>query len=113
VRFIFGLDVTAGQHVEFDDLPADAWKPLERPPKYTVQTQPRRRSERVKQEIVRERGFQDIRLVDEWVAERKYRPPGCKHTHRLVIVRKNLEVSEPRPQRLFADYRYFIYITND
>jgi hypothetical protein len=31
----------------------------------------------------------------------------------LVIVRKNLEVSEPRPQRLFGDYRSFIYITND
>jgi hypothetical protein len=113
VRFIFGLDVTAGQHVEADDLPADAWKPLERPPKYTVKTQPRGRRERVKQEIVRERGFQDIRLVDEWMAERNYRPPGCKHPYRLVIVRKNLEVSEPKQQRLFADYRYFIYITND
>jgi hypothetical protein len=113
VRFIFGLDVRAGQHVEADDLPADAWKPLERPPKYTVKTQKRGRRERIKQEIVRERGFKDIRLVDEWVAERKYRPPGCKHTYRLIIVRKNLEVSEPKQQRLFADYRYFIYITND
>lgn len=113
VRFLFGLDVTALQHIEADDLPASAWKPLNRSPKYTVQTKPRGRRERVKQQIVEERGFKDIRLVDEWVAERPYRPPGCKHTYRLIIVRKNLEVSEPQQQRLFDDYRYFLYITND
>jgi len=119
VRFIFGLDVSALQHIEADDLPDSAWKPLKRPPKYTVKTTQRGRRERVKQQIVEERGYQDIRLVDEWVAERPYRPPGCKHTYRLIIVRKNLQVRErkdpqqPEQQRLFEDYRYFIYITND
>lgn len=113
VRFVFGLKVTALQHLDADDLPATAWKPLPRPPKYTVKTKPRGQRERIKQQIVEQRGFQDIRLVEEWMAERKYRPPGCKHTYRLVIVRKNLEVSEPQQQRLFDDYRYFIYITND
>ena len=58
-------------------------------------------------------GFEDIRLVDEWIAERPYRPVACKHTYRLVILRKNLQVSEPRQQRLFDDYRYFLYITDD
>jgi hypothetical protein len=115
VRFLFGLDVTNLQHIEADDLWEDesAWKPLKRPPKYRVQTKPRGRRERIKQQIVEQRGYKDIRLVDEWVAERKYRPPGCKHTYRLIIVRKNLEVSEPAQQRLFDDYRYFLYITND
>jgi Transposase DDE domain group 1 len=117
VRFLFGLDVTALQHIAADDLPDSAWKPLKRPPKYRVKTKRRGRRTRVKQQIVEERGFKDIRLVDEWVAERKYRPPVCKHTYRLVIVRKNLEVREARDaqkqQRLFADYRYFIYITDD
>lgn len=115
VRFVFGLKVVALQQVEADDLWEDesAWKLLKRPPKYTVKTKERGRRERVKQPIVEQRGFKDIRLVDEWVAERKYRPSGCKHTYRLVIVRKNLEVSEPQQQRLFPDYRYFLYITND
>jgi hypothetical protein len=116
VRFVFGLDVTPLQHMVADDLPDDAWKPLERPPKYTVQTKPRGRHTRFKQQIVKERGFKDIRLVDEWVAERNYRPPCCRHTYRLVIVRKNLEVSDPqqpRQLRLLEDYRYFLYITND
>lgn len=122
VRFHFGLKVSALHHIEADDLWEDetAWKPLQRPPKYRPKTeQRRRRRKRIKQQIVQERGYKDIRLVDEWVAERKYRPPGCRHTYRLVIVRKNLEVSaakdpqQPQQQRLFPDYRYFIYITND
>jgi len=121
VKFIFGLKVSDLQAIEADDLWEDesAWKRLKRPPKYRVKTKRRGRRERVKQQIVEERGYQDIRLVDEWVAERKYRPPGCKHTYRLIIVRKDLEVraakdpQQPTQQRLFPDYRYFIYITND
>jgi hypothetical protein len=111
VRFVFGLDVTAGQHVDADDLPASAWKPLKRPAKTTTSGPPRARPARVKQRIVEQRGFKDIRLVDEEVAERPYRPTACRTTYRLVIVRKNLEVSEQGV--LFADYRYFLYLTND
>ena len=51
--------------------------------------------------------------MDEWVAELPYRPTACKHTYRMVVVRKNLTVSEPRQGRLFEDYRYFFYITNE
>ena len=36
-----------------------------------------------------------------------------RHTYRLIVVCKNLEVSEPPQQRLFDDYRYFFYLTND
>jgi hypothetical protein len=113
VTFCFGLDVTPLRHMHADDLPESAWKPLKRPPKYRVKTKPRRRRKRVKQQVVEERGFKDIRLVDEEVAEMPYRPNACCRDYRLVIVRKNLEVSEPREQRLFDDYRYFFYLTND
>jgi hypothetical protein len=113
VRFIFGLDVTARRHVDVDDLPHEAWKVLERPPKYEVQTQPRARPARVKQEIVEERQFKDIQLISEEVAEMPYRPVACKNTYRLVIVRKNLRVLEPKQDRIFEDYRYFLYLTND
>jgi len=90
-----------------------AWKPLKRPPKYEVHTQPRTRPARIKQEIVEQRQFKNIRLIDEEVAEMPYRPVACKTTYRLVIVRKNLRVSEPKQERLFDDYRYFLYLTND
>jgi hypothetical protein len=113
VVFCFGLDVTPLRHVLADDLPQIAFQPLKRPAKYQVRTKPRQRPERVKQQIVEQRGFKDIRLVDEWVAEMPYRPVACKHNYRLVVLRKNLEVSEPRQQRLFDDYQYFFYLTND
>lgn len=113
VGFCFGLDVTPLRHMLADDLPESAWKPLSRPAKYRVKTKPRKRRTRVKQQVVEARGFKDLRLVDEQVAEMDYRPLACRHTYRLVIVRKNLEVSEPRQQRLFDDYRYFLYLTND
>ena len=54
-----------------------------------------------------------IRLVDEDVAELAYRPTACKQTYRLIVVRKNLRVNDPGQGRLFDDYRYFFYITND
>jgi hypothetical protein len=112
VQFIFGLDCTAARHVLADDLPADAWQPLRRPRRYQVKTEPRARPERVKERIVREREFKNIRLESEKVAETTYRPTACAKTYRLIIVRKNLAV-EKGQQRLFDDYRYFFYLTND
>jgi hypothetical protein len=112
VTFVFGYDCHPSLHLAADDLPDSAWKPLARPPKYRVQTKPRTKPPRVKQQLVEERGFKDLRLVDEWVAEFDYRPHACRHTYRMVVVRKNLAVSEPRQGRFFEDYRYFFYITN-
>jgi len=113
VTFVFGYDCTNALGIRADDLPETAWKPLSRPPRYKVKTKSRSKPERVKQAIVEERGFKDIHLIDEWVAEMPYRPAACGQTYRLVVVRKDLVVSEPRQGRLFDDYRYFFYITND
>jgi hypothetical protein len=41
-----------------------------------------------------------------------YRPVACKNTYRLIVVRKNLSV-EKGEVRLFNDYVYFYYLTND
>jgi hypothetical protein len=48
----------------------------------------------------------------ETVAEFVYRPNACRKSYRLIVVRKDLSV-EKGQQVLFADYRYFFYITND
>ena len=61
-----------------DDLPAEAYSFLERPPRYAIKTVPRQKPERVKPEIVRERGFKTIHLLEEMVAEFDYRPVACK-----------------------------------
>jgi hypothetical protein len=114
VGFVFGFDCTPRLHMLADDRLKGTWKPLERPPKYTVKTKPRVRPERFKQQIVEKRGFKDIRLVNEWVAEMPYQPVACRNTYRLVVVRKNLVVNDPRQGRLFdPDYDYRFYLTND
>jgi hypothetical protein len=112
VQFIFGLDVTAARHVLADELAASDWQPLQRPARYQVKTQPRQRPHRVKEQIVRDREFKNIRLVSEDVAELRYQPVACRTSYRLIVVRKNLTV-EQGELRLFDDYRYFFYLTND
>lgn len=113
VHFVFGYDCRGTLHLLADELPQETWKPLKRQPKYQATTNARAKPKRVKQEIVEQREFKDIQLVNEWVADTKYRPKACKREYRLVIVRKNLLVNDPAQGRLFHDYRYFIYITND
>jgi hypothetical protein len=113
VEFVFGYDATAQLHILADDLPVEAWKPLQRPPKYPIRAERRSKPARIKQAVVEARGFKDVRLVDEWVVEFDYRPHACRRAYRVVVVRKNLSVSEPKQDRLFDDYRYFFYITND
>jgi hypothetical protein len=113
VKFCFGLDAIAQREILADDLPDSAYQPLKRPAKYDVKTTPRKRPERVKQKIVEERGFKDIQLVEEWVAETEYRPVACKRDYRLIILCKILKVREVGQKQLFDDYRYFYYLTND
>jgi hypothetical protein len=95
-----------------DSLPEGLWRLLLRPVKYDVKTQPRRRPANIKEQIIIERQYKNIRLRSEDVAEFPYRPTKCHKTYRLVVLRKNLSV-ERGEQVLFADIRYFFYITND
>jgi hypothetical protein len=62
---------------------------------------------------VEQRQFKEVRLLAETVAEMPYRPVACRTTYRLVVVRKDLRVSEPKQGQLFETYRYFFYLTND
>jgi hypothetical protein len=86
------------------------WEVLRRKPKYRVKTHNRRRPENVKQRIVKQRGYKNIRLESEHVAEFRHRPTKCRRAYRVVVVRKNLSV-EKGDQVLFDDIRYFFYIT--
>lgn len=111
VQFIFGMDCKGNLMSLADDLPNTAWKPLQRPARYQVKTTPRQRPKNVKEQIVQERGYTNIRLEQELVAEFDYRPVACRKTYRMVVIRKDL--SKTQEGRLFLDYRYFFYITND
>jgi len=111
VEFIFGIDARANLVKIADGLPQTAWKRLVRPPKYEVATRERARPENVKERIVKEREFENIRLVWETVAEFEYRPTACRKSYRVVALCKNL-TREKGQARLFDELRYFFYITN-
>ena len=111
VRFVFGFDAVKGLIERAQGLRNSAWKRLIRPPKHQVKTEPRARPENVKEEIVREKEFLNIRLNCEHVAEFEYSPTACKKTYRMVVIRKNL-TQERGEQALFDEIRYFFYITN-
>ena len=112
VRFVFGINAMPNLIEIADNLPGGLWEPLLRPAKYQVKTQPRRRPANVKQQIVIQRRYENIRLQCEDVAEFAYRPTKCNKTYRMVVLRKNLSV-EKGEKVLFDDIRYFFYITND
>jgi len=112
VAFVFGIDAMANLVKKANELPGSAWRPLVRPPKYEVRTQARARPQNVKERIVKEREFENIRLESEEVAEFAYRPTKCRETYRVVALKKNLAV-EKGQTRLFDDGRYFFYLTND
>jgi hypothetical protein len=112
VRFIFGFEAHDCLKARADELPAEAYSFLERPPKSPIKTVPRQQPERVKPEIVKQRGYQTIHLVEEMVAEFDYRPTACQRPYRMVVVRKKLGIDKGQ-MRLFEEYRYFFSITND
>ncbi len=111
IRFILGMDAHKKVVRLAGELPEEAWTPLERRPRYEIATRPRRKRGRVKEEVVRFKGYENKKLVGESVAEIDYQPVKCAKPHRLVILRKNISVQKG-DDVLFDEIRYFFYITN-
>lgn len=110
VDFVFGMDARSGLKNRAGELPEGAWEELKRKPKYHVKTEERQKPKNVKEEIIKEREYKNIRLERECVAEFEYRPEKCAKSYRMIVLRKNLSV-EKGQRRLFNDIRYFFYIT--
>jgi hypothetical protein len=108
--FVFGYDARANVVARAEGLPKRAWERLSRRAKWEVKTHRRTRPENVKERIVRENRYKNIRLLREDVAEFDYRPTHCKKTYRMVVLRKSVRV-ERGQLALFDDVRYFFYIT--
>lgn len=111
VRFVFGHDADRGfvdraENMLFDDS-TELVRKAERAFSTTRAKQPR-----IKEEIVRERGYLNKRLLAEDTIEFDYKPHRAKKSYRIVVLRK--WIVEERGQRVLAeDFRYFFYITND
>ncbi len=112
VDFVFGIMAMSNLIEIAANLPETAWDSLTRPAKYVVKTKPREKPANVKERIVKERGYKNIQLQSEQVAQFDYQPTKCNRSYRVVVLRKNLSV-EKGEDVLFDDIRYFFYITND
>ncbi len=111
IGFVFGMDAHQKVVGLAEALPGKAWHALERLPRYEIATRPRRKPERVKEGIVRFKGYQNKKLLGESVAEIEYQPHKCRQAYRLIIVRKNISVQKGEAV-LFDEIRHFFYITN-
>ncbi len=112
VRFVFGCDARANLLALAEALAPRAWTEVTRPAPYEVKTTPRQRPVNVKAALIVARGFKNLELAAEAVAEFPYRPTWCRRTYRMVVLRKNISVARGE-QRLFDEVRYFFYLTND
>jgi hypothetical protein len=115
VTFIFGADARKEMIARAEQLSPADWHRLERPPKYQTKSDPpelRAGRDNVKEQVVIERKYKNLVLQWEDVAEFQHRPDLCKQAYRMIALRKKISV-EKGQEKLFDEYRYFFYITND
>jgi hypothetical protein len=111
VRFVFGHDADQGFVNRAENMLFDDSTELVRKAKHAFSTT-RAKQPRIKEEIVKERGYLNKRLVAEDTLEFEYKPKRAQNSYRIVVLRK--WIVEERGQRTIAeDFRYFFYITND
>ena len=112
VKFQFGYMAAANLVEIADNLDESEWKQLQRSPSYNRKGPSRAKPPNIKEQIVKERGYENLKLECEHVAEFDYSPARAKKTYRMVVVRKNI-TKEKGQERLFDEIRYLFYITND
>lgn len=109
VEFVFGMDAMKNLVEIAENLPKSAWERLRR--KEFVSDHPRTRRRNARAQIVIERQYKNKQLQREFVAEFAYRPNLCRQTYRMIVLRKEIRVSQGQ-LKLFDDSPYFFYITN-
>lgn len=112
IKFLFGFDASKTMLDYAWTRPERDFDELIRRAKRQIETEPRQRPVNVKEQIVKEREYKNIKVESEQVVEFDYNPYWCKKHYRVVAVRKNLSV-ERGENVLFDDVRFFFYITNE
>ena len=110
IEFVYGMKAMPNLEKIANALPEASWSLLERPCKESAEHQ-RQRPDNVKEAIIEERGYKNLRLNYEEVAEFEYQPGKCDRPYRIVVVRKHINISKGQEQ-LFPEIRDFFYITN-
>ena len=112
VRFIFGYDARKNMVLNAESLDEKMYRELELRAERVIETKARARPDNVKEAIVVEREYKNIRTTAEDVVEFDYQPVSCSQPFRIIALRKNLTITRGETA-LFHEYRYFFYITND
>jgi hypothetical protein len=112
VDFLFGMDSSAALRSRAEALGEAAWQRLMRKPKYRALTEQTRERSQIdeKGKIVKEKGYLNLELNYEDVAEFSYQPGKCARPYRVVALRKNISRMKGE-QALLDEIRYFFYIT--
>jgi len=112
VRFVFGYDANKAFIDRAENLDSGEYSELIRRAEAAFGRKPRRKQARVKEQVVRERGFLNLTLFEEDLAEFEHTPRRARKPYRIVVLRKT--ILEERGQIcLGTRYRYFFYVTND
>ena len=111
VDFVFGMDANATLTRIADELDESSWRRLQRQARHQNKTgATRARREDTKQAIVKQKGYLNLELNYEDVAEFDYRPGKCQRSYKVAALRKNISRSKGE-QALLDEVRYFFYIT--
>jgi len=113
VRFVFGYDAYQPLVARADAVDEAEYRELVRGADEALGPyKPRAKPPWVKEEIVRERGYRNLCLAREDLAEFEHRPKRAERSYRIVVLRKTI-VEERGQLTLGQTYRYFFYVTND
>lgn len=111
VRFVLGYDANPTFVDRAENVHPNDYEELVREAARAFSSA-RAKQARIKEEIVKERGYLNKRLVSEDTAEFDHKPAKAKKTYRIVVLRKYI-VEERGQLTLSEDFRYFFYVTND
>ncbi len=113
VRFVFGLMASRGMTNRADSLEQSRYAEFVRDAdKAFAQKEARKKQPRVKEAVVEEREYKNLKLEREDIAEFRHKPGRAVHTYRVVVLRKT--ITEHRGQLYLGNAdRYFFYLTND
>ena len=113
VRFVFGYKACGSLVNRANGLDEDEYRELIRKADAALDDRkPRAKQPRVKEQIIREREFKNLRLEREEIAEFEHRPKKAKRAYRMVVLCKTI-LEEKGQLSLGQRERYFFYITND
>ena len=114
VRFIFGYDASPPMIGRAEGVEESEYRELVRRADGVFDRERKERAKQpwVKEQIIRERGYLNLCLAREDLAEFEHHPSRTDRPYRIVALRKTI-VEERGQLCLGQNYRYFFYVTND